>query len=98
MERVIPLSRRKGDIIILAFFWLNILFITYIVDVEQIVLPDISGDWEYPLWPPSFFVVALITPEDELDVISNRAALPRPTKSLPSPTKDECAAPRAAPF
>lgn len=52
MERVIPLSRRKGDIAILVFFWINILFITYVVDVEQIVLPDISGDWEYPLWPP----------------------------------------------
>ena len=37
-------------------FWLNILLITYIVDVEQIVLPDISGDWEYPLWPPAFWV------------------------------------------
>ena len=56
MERVIPLSRRKGDIIILAFFWLNILVITYIVDVEQIVLPDISGEWEYPFWPPAFCI------------------------------------------
>ena len=54
MERVIPLSRRKGDIVVLAFFWLNLLLITYIVDVEQIVLPDISGDWEYPFWPPAF--------------------------------------------
>ena len=41
MERVIPLSRRKGDIVVLVYFWINILFITYIVDVEQIVLPDI---------------------------------------------------------
>lgn len=56
MERVIPLSRRKGDIAVLIFFWINILFITYIVDVEQIVLPDISGDWEYPLWPPPFAI------------------------------------------
>ena len=56
MDRVIPLSRRKGDIVVLGFFWLNILLITYIVDVEQIVLPDISGDWEYPLWPPAFWV------------------------------------------
>ena len=56
MESVIPLSRRKGDIVILAFFWLNILVITYIVDVEQIVLPDISGEWEYPLWPLPFMV------------------------------------------
>ncbi len=56
MERVIPLSRRKGDIVVLVFFWINILFITYIVDVEQIVLPDISGAWEYPLWPPAVCV------------------------------------------
>ena len=56
MERVIPLSRRKGDIVVLVYFWINILFITYIVDLEQNVLPDISGDWEYPLWPPAFFV------------------------------------------
>ena len=56
MERVIPLSRRKGDIVVLVYFWINILLITYIVDVEQIVLPDISGDWEYPLWPPAFCV------------------------------------------
>ena len=47
MERVIPLSRRKGDIVVLVYFWINILLIPYIVDVEQIVLPDISGDWEY---------------------------------------------------
>ncbi len=53
MERVIPLSERKGDIAVLVFFWINILFITYVVDVEQIVLPDISGNWEYPLWPPA---------------------------------------------
>ena len=31
MERVIPLSRRKGDIVVLVY-------------------------WEYPLWPPAFFV------------------------------------------
>ena len=53
MQRVIPFSRRKGDVAVLAFFWINILFITYVVDVEQIVLPDLSGDWEYPLWPPA---------------------------------------------
>jgi hypothetical protein len=53
MGRVIPLSRRRGDIAVLVFFWINILFITYIVDIEQIVLPDISGAWDYPLWPPA---------------------------------------------
>jgi hypothetical protein len=51
-ETPLPLSARKGDIAILAFYWLNLLFITYIVDVEQLVLPDLSTAWTYPLWPP----------------------------------------------
>jgi hypothetical protein len=34
-KRTIPLSKRPGDIAILAFFLLNILFITYIVDLED---------------------------------------------------------------
>ncbi|MEZ4288421.1 MAG: emopamil-binding family protein [Polyangiales bacterium] len=51
METVVPLSRRKIDIVILVFFWINLLFITYQVDIEQIILPDISGDWSYPIWP-----------------------------------------------
>jgi hypothetical protein len=51
-NRVIPLSMRKADIAILGFYWLNLLFITYIVDVEQLVIPDMHGAWTYPIWPP----------------------------------------------
>jgi hypothetical protein len=46
----IPLSERKWDIPLLAFLWLNILFITYQVDTEQLVIKDPS-DFEYPIWP-----------------------------------------------
>jgi len=34
-----------------VFFVINILFITYIVDIEQIIIPDPSH-FTYPLWPP----------------------------------------------
>jgi hypothetical protein len=48
----IPLSQRKGDIAILAFYWLNLLFITYVVDVEQLTIPSLAAGWTYPAWPP----------------------------------------------
>ncbi len=50
MREPIPLAERKHDILILAFFWLNILFITYQVDIEQLLIKDPS-DFEYPIWP-----------------------------------------------
>jgi hypothetical protein len=34
-----------------VFFFVNILFITYIVDLEQLVIPD-TANFTYPLWPP----------------------------------------------
>jgi len=56
MEReIVPLSKRPLDIVILAFFVINILFITYIVDVEQLVIAN-PDDFEYPPWPLPFMV------------------------------------------
>jgi hypothetical protein len=46
----IPLSQRRGDLLILGFFWLNLLFITYQMDLEQLVIADPS-DFDYPIWP-----------------------------------------------
>jgi hypothetical protein len=51
----IPLSKRPGDIAILIFFVINFLFITYIVDFEQLVIPDPSH-FTYPIWPPKVMV------------------------------------------
>src|ERR1700677_744035 len=48
----IPLSARKGDIAILVFYWVNLLLITYVVDVEQLTIPDLRPGWTYPFWPP----------------------------------------------
>ncbi len=47
----VPLARRPGDIAILVFFLVNLLFITYIVDIEQLIIPD-PFHFTYPLWPP----------------------------------------------
>ncbi|HEU0001534.1 MAG TPA: emopamil-binding family protein [Ktedonobacteraceae bacterium] len=51
----IPLSQRRGDIVIIAFFLINVLFITYTVDLEQIVIPNVAH-FTYPIWPPHALV------------------------------------------
>src|SRR5437588_11429164 len=48
--QTIQLSQRRGDIVIIVFFLVNILFITYIVDLEQLVIPD-AAHFTYPIWP-----------------------------------------------
>jgi hypothetical protein len=47
----IPLSQRRSDLVFIAFFILNIGFITYIVDIEQLIIAD-ANHFTYPLWPP----------------------------------------------
>lgn len=57
MRAVIPLRRRPIDIVIVGFFIINLLFITYIVDFEQIAIPDpvdpAARNFTYPVWPPA---------------------------------------------
>jgi hypothetical protein len=55
MNKTVPLLKRPIDIPIVAFFWINILFITYMVDFEQITVSD-PTNFKYPLWPPPFMV------------------------------------------
>ena len=50
-QRPIPFSKRPLDIAIVVFFLVNILFITYIVDLEQLVIAN-PNHFTYPLWPP----------------------------------------------
>jgi len=54
-KNIIPLSQRRIDILILVFFVINLLIITYIVDLETLVIADPSN-FTYPAWPPPFFV------------------------------------------
>jgi hypothetical protein len=51
MRETIPLRERPVDIALLVFFVINLLFITYIVDLESIVMADPYGT-DYPIWPP----------------------------------------------
>lgn len=55
MRKPIPLKERPVDYIYLAFFLVNVLFITYIVDLEQLVISD-PVNFHYPVWPLPFFV------------------------------------------
>ncbi|HKS70617.1 MAG TPA: emopamil-binding family protein [Ktedonobacterales bacterium] len=50
-RRPIPLARRRYDLIFVAFFLVNLCFITYIVDLEQLVIAN-PAHFTYPLWPP----------------------------------------------
>jgi hypothetical protein len=51
----LPLSKRPVDIALIVFFSINLFFITYIVDVEQLVIAD-AYHFHYPTWPPAKMV------------------------------------------
>jgi hypothetical protein len=52
MRRAIPLARRPLDWALLAFFAVNLLFTTYVVSLEQVVIDDPSR-FTPPIWPPA---------------------------------------------
>jgi hypothetical protein len=54
-RRPVPLRWRRADWILLAFFGVNLFFITYFVDVEQLTIAN-PYHFSYQLWPPRFFV------------------------------------------
>jgi hypothetical protein len=48
----LPLSKRPIDIALIVFFCFNLFFITYIVDLEQLVIAN-ADHFQYPVWPPA---------------------------------------------
>ena len=44
-ENVIPLRKRRHDWFFIGFFLLNLFFITYVVDLEQLIIPDEIHDF-----------------------------------------------------
>jgi hypothetical protein len=52
VRRAIPLGRRPIDLLFIAFFLINLGFVTYIVDLEQLVIAD-PHRFAYPIWPPA---------------------------------------------
>lgn len=51
MRRVVPLRLRPLDVVLLGFFAVNLLVISYVVDLEQLVIAD-PESFTYPVWPP----------------------------------------------
>jgi hypothetical protein len=58
MVKTIPLSRRWIDILIVAFFLVNLLFVSYFIDTEQLVIAN-PAHFTYPIWPPKPVVDAV---------------------------------------
>jgi hypothetical protein len=52
MRTTVPLAERRSDWVFIAFWILNLTFITYIVDLEQLVIAN-PADFTYPIWPPA---------------------------------------------
>ena len=51
----IPLKKRPVDIALIVFFIINFIFITYMIDIEQLVIAD-ANNFQYPAWPPRWLV------------------------------------------
>ena len=52
MQRTpIPLKERPLDIVFIIFFFINLTFITYVFDIEQVIIPD-TAHFIYPAYPP----------------------------------------------
>ncbi|MEO8357418.1 MAG: emopamil-binding family protein [Chloroflexota bacterium] len=51
----IPFSRRRVDWFFVGFFLVNFFFITYIVDIEQLIISD-PDNFQQPIWPPESMV------------------------------------------
>ena len=58
MVEPVPFSQRKLDIILVAFFLVNLLFVSYLIDIEQIVIAN-PAHFTYPIWPPRVVVDAI---------------------------------------
>ena len=54
-HQTIPFSQRKIDWVFVGFFLINFFFITYIVDIEQLIIPD-PNNFQKPFWPPESMV------------------------------------------
>jgi hypothetical protein len=55
MQKSLPLRERPLDLAFIVFFAINLGFVTYLVDIEQLTIADPSH-FTYPLWPPRAIV------------------------------------------
>ena len=52
LRRPVPIGRRRIDLVFVGFFLINFGFITYVVDLEQLVVAD-PANFTHPIWPPA---------------------------------------------
>ena len=70
MRTIVPLRQRPLDWVLIGFFAVNLGFITYIVDLEQLVIAD-PHHFAYPLWPPRPLVDLVHWWGDHFDPLQN---------------------------
>jgi emopamil binding protein len=74
------LRERRLDLVLIAFFVVNLGFITYFFDIEQITVPDAVHFTHYPAWPPHAIVDLVHWYGNRWDpVLMNRPAFYRAT-------------------
>lgn len=49
-RRGVPLGRRPWDVVFIAFFVVNLFFVTYVVDLESLVIAN-PAHYQQPIWP-----------------------------------------------
>jgi hypothetical protein len=55
MVKPVPITKRPFDLLLIVFFAINLFFVTYMIDVEQLVISN-PDHFQYPLWPPVWMV------------------------------------------
>ncbi|NQV01483.1 MAG: hypothetical protein HQ542_02475 [Bacteroidia bacterium] len=80
MRKILPLKQRPVDYIYPLFFFVNLFFITYIVDLEQLVIKD-PDNFNYPVWPSIIVMSILFT--NVTIICSEEIWGPTPALNLP---------------
>lgn len=52
---MVPLRQRKVDWVFVGFFVFNFVFVSYMIDLECVLIRD-TTNFDYPVWPPEPFV------------------------------------------
>ena len=55
MQPANPLGKRPMDIVLLIYFIFNLVAISYVFDIEQIIITN-TASFTYPAWPPRAIV------------------------------------------
>ena len=55
MPDMLPLRKRPLDAVLLVYFIFNLVAISYLFDIEQIIITDVTH-FTYPAWPPRAIV------------------------------------------